>query len=68
MLQNKRVVIIHSTPGMGLSAILSFVEEGAKVVVVDRNPENSESAVSKLKENGIVFTADAKNSIESYLI
>ena len=44
---------------MGLSAALAFVKEGAKVVVVGLNSENSKSAASQLKENGVVLTADA---------
>lgn len=58
-LPQKRIVIIGGTAGMGLSAALAFVNEGAKVVVVGRNVENSKSAASQLKENGIVVTADA---------
>ncbi len=58
-LQNKRIVIIGGTAGMGLSAALAFIEEGAKVVVVGLNSENSKSAASQLKENGVVLTADA---------
>ncbi len=58
-LRNKRIVIIGGTSGMGLSAAIAFVDEGAKVVVVGRSPENSEIAASRLKENGVVLTADA---------
>ena len=58
-LQDKRIVIIGGTAGMGLSAALAFIEEGAKVVVVGLNSENSKSAASQLKENGVVLTADA---------
>jgi NAD(P)-dependent dehydrogenase (short-subunit alcohol dehydrogenase family) len=58
-LQDKRIVIIGGTAGMGLSAALAFVKEGAKVVVVGLNSENSKSAASQLKENGVVLTADA---------
>ena len=58
-LHDKRIVIIGGTAGMGLSAALAFIEEGAKVVVVGLNSENSKSAASQLKENGVVLTADA---------
>jgi NAD(P)-dependent dehydrogenase (short-subunit alcohol dehydrogenase family) len=58
-LQDKRIVIIGGTAGMGLSAALAFIREGAKVVVVGLNSENSKSAASQLKENGVVLTADA---------
>ena len=58
-LQDKRIVVIGGTAGMGLSAALAFIREGAKVVVVGLNSENSKSASSQLKENGVVLTADA---------
>ncbi|HEX8676385.1 MAG TPA: SDR family NAD(P)-dependent oxidoreductase [Segetibacter sp.] len=58
-LQDKRIVIIGGTAGMGLSAALAFIREGAKVVVVGLNSENSKNAASQLKENGVVLTADA---------
>ena len=58
-LSNKRIVIIGGTAGMGLSAALACIDEGAKVVVVGRNPEHSEDAKQKIKDNGIVITGDA---------
>jgi NAD(P)-dependent dehydrogenase (short-subunit alcohol dehydrogenase family) len=58
-LSNKKIVIIGGTAGMGLSAALACIEEGAKVVVVGRNPENSEDAKQKIKDKGFVITADA---------
>ena len=58
-LSNKRFVIIGGTAGMGLSAALAFINEGAKVVVVGRNPEHSEEAQKHINTNGIVITADA---------
>jgi NAD(P)-dependent dehydrogenase (short-subunit alcohol dehydrogenase family) len=58
-LTNKRIVIIGGTAGMGLSAALACINEGAKVVVVGRNPEHSEDAQRKIKDNGVVITGDA---------
>lgn len=58
-LQNKRIVIIGGTAGMGLSAALAFIAEGAKVVAVGLKPEDSKSATSQINENGVVITADA---------
>jgi NAD(P)-dependent dehydrogenase (short-subunit alcohol dehydrogenase family) len=60
-LQNKRIVIIGGTSGMGLSAALAFIGEGAKVVAVGRHPENSEVAASQLKDDAVVLTSDATN-------
>jgi NAD(P)-dependent dehydrogenase (short-subunit alcohol dehydrogenase family) len=60
-LLNKRLVIIGGTAGMGLSAALACIDEGAKVVIVGRNPEHSEEAKKLVKNNGAVITADATN-------
>lgn len=58
-LQDKRIVIIGGTAGMGLSAAIACVHEGARVVVVGRNPEHSREAESQIQDNGLVITADA---------
>lgn len=60
-LNNKCIVIIGGTTGMGLSAALRFTEEGAKVVVVGRDVENSKRAGLQLKENGLAISGDAAN-------
>jgi NAD(P)-dependent dehydrogenase (short-subunit alcohol dehydrogenase family) len=57
-LANKRIVIIGGTAGMGLSAAVACMEEGAKLVVVGRNPEHTEDAKVSLKDN-VVITGDA---------
>lgn len=46
-LENKTIVIIGGTTGLGLSAAKAFVVQGAKVVVVGRNPESCQE-VQKL--------------------
>ena len=48
-LSNKRVVIIGGTAGMGLSAAIACIEEGAKVVAVGKNPEHIAEAGKKIK-------------------
>jgi NAD(P)-dependent dehydrogenase (short-subunit alcohol dehydrogenase family) len=58
-LLNKRIVIIGGTAGMGLSAAVACIEEGAKIAVVGKNPEHVDEAESKLKNNGVVITGDA---------
>lgn len=58
-LTGKRIVIIGGTAGMGLSAALACVREGAKVVSVGRNVEHTEQANAQLKDNGIAITGDA---------
>lgn len=44
---------------MGLSAAMACIEEGAKVVVLGKNPEHCEEATRLLKENGAVLASDA---------
>src|SRR5438045_7151702 len=58
-LVNKRLVIMGGTAGMGLSAAIAFVEEGAKVVAVGRDPEHIKNASDKLKGTGIAIEGDA---------
>jgi len=58
-LQEKYIVIIGGTTGIGLAAAQAFVAHGAKVIVVGRNPESVDIASSVLKENGSVITGDA---------
>ncbi|HEY6978439.1 MAG TPA: SDR family oxidoreductase, partial [Chitinophagaceae bacterium] len=60
-LLEKRIVIIGGTAGMGLSAAIACIEEGAKVVAVGKDPELVDEAESKLKNNGVVITGDATN-------
>lgn len=57
-LEDKCLVIIGGTTGIGLSAAQAFVEHGARVVVVGRNPESAEKASTLLK-SAIVKTGDA---------
>lgn len=58
-LSAKRIVIIGGTTGLGLSAALAFVREGANVVVVGRNPESGAAAERQLNGNGLAMTGDA---------
>jgi NAD(P)-dependent dehydrogenase (short-subunit alcohol dehydrogenase family) len=58
-LENKNIVIIGGTTGIGLSAAKAFIAEGAKVVVVGRHTETVDSAKSVLGKNAEVMAADA---------
>lgn len=58
-LTQKRIVIIGGTTGIGLSAAVAFEKEGAQVVVVGRDRENSKKAEQLIGENGISFIGDA---------
>ena len=60
-LDNKKIIVIGGTTGMGLSAALAFVREGAQVIVVGRNPESCEKAEDLLGNNGKAISADASH-------
>ena len=59
MLQNKKIVIIGGTTGIGLSAAKAFVGQGAKVVLVGRNPESCRKAKEIVGDAGEVLVGDA---------
>lgn len=59
MLHNKNIVIIGGTTGIGLSAAKAFVREGAKLVLVGRNPESCKKAKELLGNAVSVYTRDA---------
>jgi len=61
LLQNKNIVIIGGTTGIGLSAAKAFIAEGANVVVVGRENESVAEAKELLGKNGEAFSADAGN-------
>lgn len=61
MLQNKKIVIIGGTTGIGLSAATAFVAQGARVVLVGRNPESCDKAKILLGQVCEVLTADASD-------
>jgi len=60
-LANKKLVIIGGTAGLGLSAALACIEEGAKVIVAGRNAKHVDEANKKFNDNGIAIEADATN-------
>lgn len=58
-LQNKNIVIIGGTTGMGLSAARIFTQEGARIVVVGRNEQSVKQAGDTLGEAALAFSGDA---------
>lgn len=58
-LEQKRIVIIGGTTGLGLSAANAFVDEGASVVVVGRDAGNGRLAEAQLRAKGIAISGDA---------
>lgn len=59
MLENKKIVIIGGTTGLGLSAAQAFISAGAKVVVVGRNQESVHAAQTTLGSNAIALSGNA---------
>ncbi|WP_316814397.1 SDR family NAD(P)-dependent oxidoreductase [Pedobacter heparinus] len=59
MLKNKHIVIIGGTTGLGLSASMAFIRQGAKVIAVGRNPEHNAAAQLQFGDMGRVITGDA---------
>jgi len=59
LLENKSIVIIGGTTGLGLSAAKAFIAEGANIVAVGRNAESVTEAKKELGKNAEVMAADA---------
>lgn len=60
-LENKNIVIMGGSSGIGLSAARAFVEQGAKVVVVGRTPQKVKDAVQLLGDQGRGYSGDARD-------
>jgi len=58
-LPGKVLVVIGGTTGIGLSAAKAFVEAGANVVVVGRNPDNVKAARRSLGNSAKALAGDA---------
>ena len=58
-LENKSLVVIGGTSGLGLSAAKAFIAAGAQVVVVGKNPEKIEEAKKTLGNAAMALAADA---------
>lgn len=59
MLQNKNIVVIGGTSGMGLSAAKAFGRQGARVIAVGNQPETNGQAQQELGSRARVFAGDA---------
>lgn len=59
MLENKALLIIGGTSGIGLSAARAFVQSGAKVAAVGLDEESCREAEKALGAEGIVMMGDA---------
>lgn len=58
-LENKRIVVIGGTSGIGLSAAKAFIENGASVVVVGLGKENVREAQFNLGKKAIAIEGNA---------
>ena len=59
LLENKNIVIIGGTTGLGLSAAKAFVTNGANVIVVGRNDDSVTQAKNSLGNNAEAISGDA---------
>ncbi|MGV3641975.1 MAG: SDR family NAD(P)-dependent oxidoreductase, partial [Adhaeribacter sp.] len=59
MLQNKNIVVIGGTSGMGLSAAKAFGKQGARVIAVGNQEETNRQAQQELGSSARVFAGDA---------
>jgi len=59
MLQQKNIVIIGGTTGIGLSAAAAFVREGAKLMLVGRNEDSCKQAKALLGDAVTDYPGDA---------
>jgi len=60
-LQDKSIVVIGGTTGLGLSAARAFVRAGARVVIAGRNPDNADLAEKELGSSVRALVGDATN-------
>lgn len=58
-LNNKNIVIIGGTTGLGLSAAKAFIVNGANIVVVGRNQESVAAAKNILGNKALTLSGDA---------
>jgi len=61
-LEGRSLVIIGGTTGLGLSAAKALIAEGARVVVVGRNPDNAASAARELGAQSRALAGDASDA------
>jgi NAD(P)-dependent dehydrogenase (short-subunit alcohol dehydrogenase family) len=58
-LSGKSIVIVGGTTGLGFSAALCFVRNGARVAIVGRDPDHANAARKKLGHTARVLIGDA---------
>ncbi len=66
-LANRRTLITGGARGIGKAAVLRFLEEGAQVIVIDRDEEAGEQLRQQVPELSAVIKADVSdaNAVDS---
>lgn len=63
-LSDKHVLITGGSKGIGLACAQAFLEEGAKVTLVSRDPANLQNALQKLHSH---FAAERIHTVSANL-
>lgn len=58
-LKGKNIIVMGGTSGLGLAGAKAFIEIGANVLVIGRNPETCTDAERELGKDAIVIEGDA---------
>ncbi len=62
LLANKNIVIVGGTSGIGFSAASVFVNEGANVIAIGRNPDRIKKTQKLLENHGAAIPGNAADS------
>ena len=65
LLENKRLIVVGGTSGMGLAAARAFVREGARLVVLGKDPATTTQASAELGREVVCLSGDAEQAGEA---
>ncbi|MEM1256226.1 MAG: SDR family oxidoreductase [Cyanobacteria bacterium P01_H01_bin.21] len=60
-LENKKVVVIGGSSGIGLAIAKEAASAKAKVVIASRSPQHLEEALAEIEENILIYPVDIEN-------
>lgn len=63
-LNGKKTIVTGAASGIGKAIAKRFIEEGARVLVLDVNPDTAEKTASELGRNAIPMAVDVTNAIQ----
>ncbi len=63
-LKGKRTIVTGAASGIGKAIAKRFAQEGAKVLVLDVNPDAAEQTASELGDNAIAMSVDVTNAAQ----